>query len=532
MRLSRLALMCVVVVLSCTALFSQSNQGKSVADIAREYKEKQRDMVRIGPAEAKELFSTLDQMLAFVSRDTGFARHGTVNRKLIGRKELDAEYEKLVAEDAVDQELERSEVVLKKFGLLPKDYGVKHYLTNVYTRQIGAFYRPKDKTMYLLNWIELEKQEKIMPHELTHALQDQNYDLAKYGRSKGEQESQEKKPEKPAPSMKVDEVEDSERLTAQQAFIEGQAMLVYYDYLLSKSGLGTELKPELLKALQQELQEYDGPFSMRNAPMVLEASAMFPYREGLSFELELLKRGGRKAAFADVFARPPKDTHEILEPAAYLANKRATIFTIPDLKPVLSEAYQAYDTGLMGEFDVQIMARQFGRDNDLYSVVPFWNGGGYIAVKRAGAPKAVTTGDVALLYVSNWKKPEAAIRLAKIYKAALPKRVQVLKEDVIESSDCEDEKCMSPLWAARVATNEGPVFIEVWPGNRLLISQSFDDRTFGALRKAVLTPTPNKATTSFNHELLMGLYESPTFSAFQERVGEELLERVAQKVIH
>ncbi len=91
---------------------------------------------------------------------------------------------------------------------------------------------------------------------------------------------------------------------------------------------------------------------------------------------------------------------------------------------------------------------------------------------------------------------------------------------------------MSPLWAARVATNEGPVFIEVWPGNRLLISQSFDDKTFGALRKAVLTPTPNKATTSFNHELLMGLYDSPTFSAFQERVGEELLERVAQEVIH
>ncbi len=80
MRLSRLALMCVLVVLSCTALFSQSNQGKSVADVAREYKEKQRDMVRIGPAEAKELFSTLDQMLAFVSRDTGFARHGTDTR--------------------------------------------------------------------------------------------------------------------------------------------------------------------------------------------------------------------------------------------------------------------------------------------------------------------------------------------------------------------------------------------------------------------------------------------------------------------
>ena len=57
--------------------------------------------------------------------------------------------------------------------------------------------------------------------------------------------------------------------------------------------------------------------SVRIAPC--ETAANFPYYDGVTFELEVLKRGGTHAAFAGVFARPPLDTHEIMQPEVVLA---------------------------------------------------------------------------------------------------------------------------------------------------------------------------------------------------------------------
>ena len=50
------------------------------------------------------------------------------------------------------------------------------------------------------------------------------------------------------------------------------------------------------------------------------------------------------------------------------------------------------------------MAREFGRENDLFTVAANWDGGGYVAVRRIGVPmEKLTTADIALLYVSRWK---------------------------------------------------------------------------------------------------------------------------------
>ncbi len=46
-------------------------------------------------------------------------------------------------------------------------------------QHLAGYYDLRDKTMYLLNWVPLELQRPVMAHELTHALQDQNYDLSR-----------------------------------------------------------------------------------------------------------------------------------------------------------------------------------------------------------------------------------------------------------------------------------------------------------------------------------------------------------------
>jgi len=44
---------------------------------------------------------------------------------------------------------------------------------------------------------------------------------------------------------------------------------------------------------------YSSPVTIHNAPRLLREIMVFPYREGLQFELELLTHGGRKRPFRE-----------------------------------------------------------------------------------------------------------------------------------------------------------------------------------------------------------------------------------------
>jgi hypothetical protein len=507
---------------------SPSYSGSSVADAARANREKNRATVRVRPEDAQELFASVDKILDFVSRDTGYARRTPVKREILSREKFQKEFAGHASEQEQQRQqqlIEQSEIVMKKFGLLPPAFTLKGYASTEAPKMLAAFYRFSDKTMYLFDWIPLESQKHIMAHELTHALQDQNFDLTKFMIRKPEANRP------TTPTMSLTKTDDSERSTAYRAVMEGQASLVEAEYILHQAGATEEMDTAFLDRIRNELGNREKPVYVHAAPRILMESIMFPYNEGALFELEVLHKTGRKAAFAGVFARPPISTHEILEPDAYLAQKRMPDFTIPDLQPILAGAFEPYDTGSIGEFDVQVMAEEFGRENDLYSVVPFWNGGGYVAVKKTGIKDELTTADVGLLYLSNWKSLQAAKRFAQIYKAALHKRVQVLSEQVLEPTDCEENKnCMAPLWAARVVTSEGPVFIEVWPGNKLFIAHSFDDKTVSLLRNLVLNPPQTAQMIPLKRELSMTLYNSPVFAALQEQLGQQVQQQILQSL--
>ena len=71
----------------------------------------------------------------------------------------------------------RSEMTMKKFGFLPREFDLRDFLAKANGKEVAGYYDEEKKTVYLLNWIPLEHQAPVLAHELTHALQDQNYDL-------------------------------------------------------------------------------------------------------------------------------------------------------------------------------------------------------------------------------------------------------------------------------------------------------------------------------------------------------------------
>ena len=76
---------------------------------------------------AQELFSQVDQILKFASKDSDLPIKREVKRRLTNRDEVVAYLEKSMREDKSAQRVQRSELVLKKFGLLPRDFTLSSF---------------------------------------------------------------------------------------------------------------------------------------------------------------------------------------------------------------------------------------------------------------------------------------------------------------------------------------------------------------------------------------------------------------------
>src|SRR5512141_1513277 len=83
---------------------------------------------KITPEEAKELLSAVDEVLKFDSADTGLRIKHEVKRQLADRQQVQKYVEERIREDEDAQRMQRSEAVLKKLGLLPKDFDLPAFL--------------------------------------------------------------------------------------------------------------------------------------------------------------------------------------------------------------------------------------------------------------------------------------------------------------------------------------------------------------------------------------------------------------------
>src|SRR5690242_21132432 len=124
---------------------------------------------KISPQEAEKLFRSVDEILRFASTDTSFAIKHEVKRQLVGRDEVASYVAKHTSEDEDAKRLRRSELVLKKFGLLPRDFDLGTFLVALLKEQVAGYYDPKTKTVNLLDWVGVEQQKPVLAHELTHA---------------------------------------------------------------------------------------------------------------------------------------------------------------------------------------------------------------------------------------------------------------------------------------------------------------------------------------------------------------------------
>jgi hypothetical protein len=442
---------------------------------------KQKADAHMTPEQESQLFALVDELIKFSSEETGLPIKSQVKRQITSRAAVEGYLKEKTEEDENARRMQRGEIVLKKFGLLDRDFDLKPFLLSLLKEQIEAYYDFKTKTVFMLDWVSIEEQKPVLAHELTHALQDQHSDLKKWNDQTPQDVSLNF-------SGDTDHVTKDEMDTAREAVVEGQATAVMMDYVLKPLGKSLVKDPELMDMIRQRMTgSQDSPVLAR-APLLLSESLLFPYREGLSFEQDVWMDQGQAAAFTGTLDHPPTSSWEIFNPREYEKKHVPSIPLLPNIHPLVDTLYKPYDIGQIGQLDTHILTELFGGEQAAANLTPAWDGGLYWAGQRLNAKTKVeqaSTNSIALLYLSVWKNAASARAFARLYADELGRKYSGVK---LESVDAASQGSHAPgfkvfpppaesdpisMEGEQVySTNEGPVVITT-RGKMVFVAESF-----------------------------------------------------------
>jgi hypothetical protein len=271
----------------------------------------------------------------------------------------------------------------------------------------------------------------VLAHELSHALADQSFNLAKYTRQGRNSD---------------------DGSTARLAVMEGQATWLMTEYMARQTGTTLVGHPEMAETMAG-MSESEGGSQFPvfdNAPLYLRLSLVFPYTKGMMFQNALVEREG-KEAFTEPFRRPPVSTQQILHPEKYEEAEKPIEPSLPD--PHLPHGYKGLVGGMMGELEHHILLEQYLGKEQERAIAPHWRGSVFELRENK------KEGRVVLLYAAQWDSEEAARRYFIAYREVLRKKWKQMKvtaeSDTSASGTGDDGRFVLERRATVVTSMEG-----------------------------------------------------------------------------
>jgi hypothetical protein len=247
------------------------------------------------------------------------------------------------SESLADQKL------LAALGLIPEDMNLEETVTNVLTEQIAGSYDTKGKDITVIKGKGLGGVigAVTMAHEITHALQDQNFNL-----------------DKPPLENKA---YNGDNDLAIQSLVEGDATSTMTDYG-GKYVTLSELANQNMSSSEVSSSQLD------QAPVYIRRSLLFPYEEGLTF-VRALKQASGESDVDRAFRDPPLSTEQIMHPEKYFLQRDNPIpVPLPDISADLGKGWKLINSDTMGEFDVSVWFEQYGGLLASKDVADGWGG--------------------------------------------------------------------------------------------------------------------------------------------------------------
>jgi hypothetical protein len=292
------------------------------------------------------------RILPDLAARSGMELRAPVRVERRSRVELERYLEFKIDEEFPDDRAELISEVYGLLGLVPRDMDLKGTLKALYLEQIAGFYDPDSTTLFVLDDQPEESIESLLVHELVHAIQDQNTDLDAIT----------------APGLSND------RRVAAQAAIEGHATLVMFEFLMQDQGEGAsdlmdlpDYSARLGPAL--EAARSQSP-TLARAPLILQESVLFPYRDGLVFVETLWKeRGGRPPPFGSDL---PISTEQVLHPEHFVGGQRDVARNV---ELSVQDGWRRLYEDTLGELELGILLETVGASR---AVAFGWAGDRYV----------------------------------------------------------------------------------------------------------------------------------------------------------
>lgn len=132
-------------------------QQESLADMARKLRKDKPADVKMSAEESQELFRSVDKVFDFASEDTGFPRRGPIKKAVVGQADIEKFTKERLAREDYAQRFGRSELTMKKFGLLPRDFDLRELLVKANGQSVAGLYDEETKTIWLLNTVASDR---------------------------------------------------------------------------------------------------------------------------------------------------------------------------------------------------------------------------------------------------------------------------------------------------------------------------------------------------------------------------------------
>lgn len=287
---------------------------------------------RVAPTNTKT--AAVMAATAEVLKETSEIRELAILRPVKSGAQSRAEIERMIIknmnEETTPEETRASELALKKLGLVPPDFEFRSFIVKLLTEQVAGYYDPKAQEFYLADWIDLDGQKPVISHELTHALQDQHFNLRRF----------EKWPKG-----------DSDAEMAAHALIEGDATLAMIRYVTRD----LQRAAAFAKSLGSDESSSE---QIEKAPRALRESLLFPYEQGSQWVTNLYRRGGW-ALVSKAFTDLPQSTEQILHPDKYFAREAPVKIELSDIRASLGAGWKRIDYDVNGEWGCYLILNEF-----------------------------------------------------------------------------------------------------------------------------------------------------------------------------
>ncbi len=298
--------------------------------------------------------------------------------RLQSRDEVELYLRDTIKRKISDQRIEMEGRVYKILGLIPTDFDYLNGIVALYTDQLGGYYDPDLNYYAMADWMPVAMQMSIAVHELTHALQDQHFDLGK---------------------LIDNNRETSDTLMARSALAEGDATAVMLDY--ERESVGQPSIADEGSVAGFMVENIAGAMSSNSSqqvPTALRHLLIFPYVGGLRFAHTLLMNGGYRR-INEAFRAPPVSTEQILHPEKYL-NGEASFRELP--VPTFAAGVQPVYTDRLGEFVISALLGSYIPPIRASGAAMGWNGDTLALFPSSTAKFG------ALIWNSEWESEEDA----------------------------------------------------------------------------------------------------------------------------